>query len=133
MSNKKSVFAKITHSILSVLLLTAMLLCAFPVTSSAEDVAQGETVSVVVMARDVKQGVKITKDDVMVKEVKNVNIPSNIMSDTSKVVGKYADVQLYEGEYIYEEKLLAKKPTVSTGLANPSDIGYSRQKFVICR
>ena len=133
MSNKKGVFTKITHSVLSVLILTAMLLCAFPVASSAEDAAQEGVVSVVVMARDVKEGAKITKDDVTVKEIKNANVPSNIISDTSKVIGKYADVQLYEGEYIYSDKLLAKKPTTSTGLANASDIGYSKAKYVNMR
>ena len=69
------------------------------------DPAKGATVDVVVLTQDVSAGKKITKKQLEVKQVKNVNIPDNIISSVDEVAGLFAKVDVFAGDYIYKEQL----------------------------
>ena len=97
---------------------------------SSQSAASGDTVDVVMLVNDVAPGRKIKNSDVEVRTLKNVNIPSNIISDIKKVTGKYAKAQLYAGEYVYEEQLSAKSVASSNSQLLTQAISRSENKFV---
>ena len=104
--------AKIIKAALSMLLIACIMLGVCSLSAFAEDAteaASSETISIVVATKDLAHGTKITNASVTLKEVKNVNIPSNVITDTSEVVGRYVDGYIYEGEYIYKEKTSKSK------------------------
>jgi len=111
---------KMIKGTLSVILVLSMMLAILTLAVAAEDTAQaegGETITIVVATADIPHGNKITKNLVTLKEVKNVNIPSNVITDPAEVIGRYVNGVIYEGEYIYKDKTSkTKKVESNTGL-----------------
>lgn len=96
---------------LSLALAVSIIICAIPILASEaeQDTAKPDTVQVVVLTRDVARGVMITDACLTTVTVKNENLPTNIITDITKVTSKYAKVPLYEGEYVFAEQLSSKK------------------------
>lgn len=90
--------------ILCFALLFALVLCVIPL--SAEEAAEGEeaqtpkTVNVVKVLKDIPRGTWIDEKDLEIVEVKNVNVPANVISDIEEVVDKCALADIYAGEYV---------------------------------
>ena len=112
-------------------MLTSLSLSVFAESESASETEKDDsTIEVVVLINDVAPGKKIKSTDVEVKTFKNVNIPSNVISNINKVKGKYAKMQLYAGEYVYAEQLSGKSvATTNTQLLNQA-ISRSDKDFV---
>ena len=109
---------KVYLSILCALLVACTLFCAMPV--MAEDKADGvnadvsaenkpESVTVVIASRDISRGTYITDEYLETITVPNFNLPPNYISDISEIITKYAEVNIYEGEYIYKGQLSDKR------------------------
>ena len=99
-----------------------MLCTALPMSAQVSGEEQsGQTdphyASVVVTTRDMEIGHLIGEDDLTTVKVWNGNIPENAVSDPAELVGRYAGMRLYGGEYVYlnqtaEEKLAKANPEV---------------------
>ena len=89
------------------LIVFSIVLCAIPVFANGEP--EPATVKVVVATKDIAKGRMITDQNLKLITVKNENLPTNYISDPSKVVGKYAKVDIFENEYIFNELLSSEK------------------------
>ncbi len=81
---------------------------------SAEEVdanASASKITIYVLAKDVKKYTKLTEDMFTTREISSVNAPKNAMEAIGDVIGQFAATDLYEGDYIYENKLLKRLPT----------------------
>ena len=126
---------KIFFSLVSILLtlcmtVTPILTIAAESDSESEEADNGDTIDVVMLVNDIAPGRKIKSTDVEVRTFKNVNIPSNVMSDVSKVKGRYATTQLYAGEYVYAEQLSSKSVATTNTQLLTQAISRSESKFV---
>ncbi|MBQ7725821.1 MAG: pilus assembly protein CpaB [Clostridia bacterium] len=73
-----------------------------------------DTVSVVRLKTDVKQGTKITAEQIeTVKTAKNA-LPSGAYSDSKQVVGRTAASNLYAGDYLTAVKLAGESKTADS-------------------
>lgn len=107
-SNKKLLLRTALCSLLVICMMLTMLSAFAEETFTQEgtiDPATGATVDVVVLTQDVPAGKKITKKQLEVKQVKNVNIPDNILSSVDEVVGLFAKVDVFAGDYVYKAQL----------------------------
>ena len=77
-----------------------------------------DTSKTVRLARDVKQGVQITPDDLETVTVKTDSIPTGVLSDPAKIVGKYASSKLYAGDYLLTDKLTGEANTANDAFAS---------------
>ena len=101
--------------ILCFVLLFSMLVGMIPL--SAEDDIGAETevpeddgmIDVVKLVNDAPRGTWLYEEDVEVVRVKNVNIPSNVISNVEDVLTKYTTQDLYAGEYISKSSITDKK------------------------
>ena len=99
---------------LCLVLVFSMLVCVAPIFAQevAEDGSEADkpaTVDVVKLVNDVKLGSRISKNDVEVVTVKNVNVPSNIISDPEDVYTFYAKEDLYAGNYLSPDQITESK------------------------
>jgi len=133
------IFKRIRLCALSIMLILCMLLCTFPISVFAEGESDSQenqetqdenTVDVVVLVNNVAAGRKVKKTDVEVKKFKDVNIPKNIISDSSKVIGKYAKRALYAGEYVYADQLSETSKAQSAADLLTQVISKSKESFV---
>ena len=81
---------RIRRGAISILLILSMLtslsLSVFAESESASETEKDDsTIEVVVLINDVAPGKKIKSTDVEVKTFKNVNIPSNVISNINKI------------------------------------------------
>lgn len=60
---------------------------------------------IVRVKRDITQGHKITDDDIEIVSVGNYNMPTNVLTNTKEVVGKYATCDIKKGDYLLPSKL----------------------------
>ncbi len=106
---------RVIAELLCLALIFSMLVCVIP--SFAQEAAEGDgatteevqTVNVVKIAKDVVRGTRLTENDLEVVTVKNVNIPSNIISDIAEVKAMYAKRDLYAGEYVSKDQISQNK------------------------
>ena len=123
--NKKMTVYRIVAFALAFVMIVAML--TFTLTSSAAS----KTIDVVVLVNDVAAGRKIKSTDIEVRTYKNVNIPSNVISDKSLVSGKYAKVDLFAGEYVYEAQISKTSQATSSAEALIQAITTSKENYVV--
>ena len=114
MKNKTIAFLGIGARLLCFMLIFSMLVCICPIFAeeAAEDATEETkpaTVQVVKLIEDVNRGSRITKDDVEVITVKNVNVPSNVISNPEDVYSLYAKEDLYAGNYLSPDQLSESK------------------------
>lgn len=62
------------------------------------------------VAKDIKAGEEITKNMIKTVEVGSYNLPENVFTDMSQVVGKYAKIDMLVDDYILVGKI-TDKPT----------------------
>ncbi len=70
---------------------------------SASDAA--DTVQIAVLKNDIIRGDQLNEESVEFLTVKSQNLPENVIKDTSEVYGKYAEENMYAGDYIYKNQL----------------------------
>lgn len=90
-----------------------------------------DTVQVVVAARNVSRGIRLSDAHYEVITVKNENLPTNIITDATQVVSKYTKVPLYEGEYIYADQLSSKKVNKLDNDLLVQDLATSSEDYVV--
>ncbi|WP_143321163.1 Flp pilus assembly protein CpaB [Clostridium sp. HBUAS56010] len=61
--------------------------------------------SIVRVVKEIKAGDQITKDTVQTVEVGGYNLPENLLRQPESVIGKYAEADLFPGDYILTDKL----------------------------
>lgn len=67
----------------------------------------GGTVTAVRLTKDVAQGNKITESDVETVIISKDAAPTGIFSETQGIVGRYASVNLYAGDYLTANKIIS--------------------------
>ncbi len=72
--------------------------------NATEQTEEAQTVDILVWAKDITQGTRITKSDVKTITVSNKNIPENVLSDAEAVYKTYAKRDLYAGEYVSKDQ-----------------------------
>lgn len=86
-----------------VCIIVALAIC-FGLTPMFND-ALTSTVEIVRVNAEIKEGDQITAKMVTSAEVGGYNLPSNVVYRTEDVVGRYANTDLYKGDYILASKL----------------------------
>lgn len=129
--------SKFRKSLLCVLLSFVMLFSALLVgCNDADDVDAvdgGEKVDVVRAVADISANSRIGEDNVEIVSVNKADLPAGTVLSKDDIVGKFATVDIYEGEYFLSVKLAAMrangntandKNTNSDGVLNFKDAGY---------
>ena len=84
-------------------IITALVIC-FGLTPMFNDALKSK-VEIVRVSTEIKKGDEITSKMVTTVEVGGYNLPSNVVYAADEVVGKYANTDLYKGDYVLESKL----------------------------
>lgn len=84
-------------------IITALVIC-FGLTPMFNDALKSK-VEIVRVSSEIKKGDKITRGMVTAVEVGGYNLPSNVVYKAEDVIGKYANTDLYKGDYILTSKL----------------------------
>lgn len=78
----------------------------------------GDSVTVVRLSKDVKQGSQIGEEQLESVKVKKNTLPSGIVTNKTDIIGKYAASQLYAGDYLNESKLSGNSNTAKDAFAS---------------
>lgn len=92
------------RTMLGVLCIVLSLLICFALTPLFNQGLSQKT-SIVRVVKEIKAGDQITKDTVQTVEVGGYNLPENLMRQPDSVIGKYAEADLFPGDYILTDKL----------------------------
>lgn len=84
-------------------IITALVIC-FGLTPMFNDALKSK-VEIVRVSTEIKKGDEITSKMVTTVEVGGYNLPSNVVYNADEVIGKYANTDLYKGDYVLESKL----------------------------
>lgn len=84
-------------------IITALIIC-FGLTPMFNDALKSK-VEIVRVSTEIKKGDEITPKMVTTVEVGGYNLPSNVIYKAEDVIGKYANTDLYKGDYVLESKL----------------------------
>lgn len=84
-------------------IITALIIC-FGLTPMFNDALKSK-VEIVRVSTEIKKGDEITPKMVTTVEVGGYNLPSNVVYKAEDVIGKYANTDLYKGDYVLESKL----------------------------
>lgn len=77
-----------------------------------------DTVAVIRLKTDVSRGTQITTDLLEVENVKASTLPSGVLNDVNKIVGKYAASPLYAGDYLTNAKLAGEAISADDAFEN---------------
>ncbi len=72
-----------------------------------------DTVTVCVVAQDLKQGIQITEEHITTVEAKAESIPAGAVSDKALLVGQFTKSNLYAGDFYTTAKLTADANTAA--------------------
>lgn len=92
------------RTVLGVICIVLSLLICFALTPLFNQSVSKKT-SIVRIMKDVKAGSQITKDMVQTLEVGGYNLPENVIHQSDLAIGKYAEADLFPGDYILTDKL----------------------------
>lgn len=84
-------------------IITALIIC-FGLTPMFNDALKSK-VEIVRVSSEIKKGDEITRGMVTTVEVGGYNLPSNVIYQAEDVIGKYANTDLYKGDYVLASKL----------------------------
>lgn len=84
-------------------IITALVIC-FGLTPMFNDALKSK-VEIVRVSTEIKKGDEITAKMITTVEVGGYNLPANVVYKAEDVVGKYANTDLYQGDYVLESKL----------------------------
>ena len=90
--------------ILGLICIVVSLLICFGITPMFND-ALKSIVTLVRVTKEIRTGEQITDKMVTSVEAVGYNLPSNVIYKIEEVVGKYANADLYKGDYILKSKL----------------------------
>ncbi len=107
-----------------------MFIGSVPMLAASEETS-GDTVKIAMMTADVKKGGKLSAKNVELVEVKNVNIPSNVITDLDNVYTKIAAVDLYAGEYLYSSQIKNKGSISSDADLLVQELEKSKNDFLV--
>lgn len=96
-------------------------------TQNNGDETNPATMDVYVFTTDIEFGKKITPDMVTTKTINYNAVSSTMITSTKDVVGKYAAVDLYAGDFAYKGKVSGRKPTEQL---DASEVEKTRNKYV---
>lgn len=112
MINKKSRLRFATE-ILCFLLIFAFAVCMIPLSATEEAETDKEekpkTIEIVKLLVDVKRGIMLAEEDVELVEVKNENIPANVVTSIDGIDGMYVSDNMYAGEYVNSDCITENK------------------------
>ena len=115
---RKFIMKNIKRTISTVLCLCMILatLLAFTACNGGETPTPTDntTVTVLVVAKDIEAGTKITEDMFKTVTTDISNVPFNAIRDAEKVKGMIATQKLYAGEFFFNAKLVDKVVDVDT-------------------
>lgn len=98
--------------IICILLALGLILGALPVINALSS----EKKQIIRVTTDVGIGTQISEDKVEMIEVGGYNLPENVITDPSQVIGKYALCELKPGDYIFSSKLSDTAASLDAGL-----------------
>ena len=84
-------------------IITALIIC-FGLTPMFNDALKSK-VELVRVSTEIKKGDQITAGMLSTVETGGYNLPSNVVYEAGDVIGKYANADLYKGDYILQSKL----------------------------
>lgn len=84
-------------------IVTALVIC-FGLTPMFNDALKSK-VKIVRVSSEIKKGDEITRGMVASVEVGGYNLPSNVIYKAEDVIGKYANTDLYKGDYVLTSKV----------------------------
>ena len=90
--------------ILGLICIVVSLLICFGITPMFNDALKSK-VTLVRVTKEIRTGEQITDKVVTSVEAVGYNLPSNVIYKIEEVVGKYANADLYKGDYILKSKL----------------------------
>ena len=90
--------------ILGLICIVVSLLISFGITPMFNDALKSK-VTLVRVTKEIRTGEQITDKMVTSVEAVGYNLPSNVIYKIEEVVGKYANADLYKGDYILKSKL----------------------------
>lgn len=90
--------------ILGLICIVVSLLICFGITPMFNDALKSK-VTLVRVTKEIRTGEQITDKMVTSVEAGGYNLPSNVIYKIEEVVGKYANADLYKGDYILKSKL----------------------------
>ena len=126
---KKSVKKRYRRKTASVALVLSLLvlITSCGKTQNNGDETNPATMDVYVFTTDIEFGKKITPDMVTTKTINYNAVSSTMITSTKDVVGKYASVDLYAGDFAYKGKVSGRKPTEQL---DASEVEKTRNKYV---
>lgn len=86
-----------------------------------------EMVEVPVFTKDIPAGAKIAEEDVATKSIRADAVPSTVAKTVKAVVGKYAKIPLYKGDFAYSAKISTKE---TGNAADASGIEKVKNKYI---
>ena len=93
-----------SRTIIGIICVIAALGICFGVAPLVNKVSDGKT-EVVRVKETITQGSMITEDVVEIVKVGSYNVPENLITKKEDVVGKFANVDMYAGDYIMSAKI----------------------------
>ena len=110
--NKRLVFG-----IISIVLAAVVALIGIPAVLGQ----QNNKVKILRVKTDVEKGTVIVNEQLETVEVSALNLPVDIATDPTQVVGKYALVDMVAGDYFLPSKVSSKSPVKDTVLSELKD------------
>lgn len=126
----KKIFSRIIAIALAALMLIFTVSCDSVVVdegSKEEKPTEPQMVEVPVLAADVEFSKKITPDKVTTKKIYADAISVTMITNVDDVVGKYAAVPLFAGDFLYNGKVSRKKPAQQL---DASEVEKTRNKYI---
>ena len=97
------------HRYLCVMLMLCIALCSIPAYSEDIGKPQDGFTEIVVAATDIKCGTKLTKRHLTTVRVWSENLPGNILTDPSMLIGYYSAHDIAAGEYISKSSYTSER------------------------
>lgn len=92
------------RTIIGIVCIVIALAICFGIAPLVNRISEGKG-KIVRVTNQVMQGCLIREEDVEVVDVGKYNLPADVLTDKAEVVGKYATVDLYAGDYLLPQKL----------------------------
>lgn len=100
-------------------------------TETVHELNENGKVNVLVFNTDTPIGTKITKKMLDTVEMDPDNLPKNIVSDISKVLGKYTARDFYAGDYVVAKRVSKDKPLLLNDDTVKQEIAKSDSDFIV--
>jgi hypothetical protein len=125
----KRIFIRITSIVLVALMLILAASCDSAIVNdnSENKATEPQMIEVPIFTSDVEFAKKITPDKVTTKKIYVDALSATMITKVEDVVGKYAAVALYAGDFAYTGKVSRKKPVQQL---DASEVEKTRNKYI---